>query len=55
MQGNTSDPRNDEGPAWAPLRDNYMLTNPKLKDWDKMAVRMFIFLNVTHVNFPLFL
>ncbi|CAN6707928.1 unnamed protein product [Malus baccata var. baccata] len=24
-----------EGPAWAPLRDNYMLTNPKLKDWDK--------------------
>ncbi|GMI66298.1 hypothetical protein like AT5G48240 [Hibiscus trionum] len=37
-KGNTSsDPRNDEGPAWAPLRDNYMLTNPKLKDWDKMA------------------
>ncbi|KAM3345321.1 RRP15-like protein [Capsicum galapagoense] len=26
---------NDEGPSWAPLRDNYMLTNPKLKDWDK--------------------
>ncbi|KAL6499427.1 hypothetical protein OROHE_026090 [Orobanche hederae] len=25
-----------EGPAWAPLRDNYMLTNPKLKYWDKM-------------------
>ncbi|KAL3646152.1 hypothetical protein CASFOL_011332 [Castilleja foliolosa] len=25
-----------EAPAWAPLRDNYMLTNPKLKDWDKM-------------------
>ncbi|XP_055810274.1 uncharacterized protein LOC129880321 [Solanum dulcamara] len=25
----------DEGPSWAPLRDNYMLTNPKLKDWDK--------------------
>lgn len=25
-----------EGPAWAPLRDNYMLTNSKLKDWDKM-------------------
>ncbi|GFZ05381.1 hypothetical protein Acr_17g0009530 [Actinidia rufa] len=25
-----------EGPAWAPLRDGYMLTNPKLKDWDKM-------------------
>ncbi|XWS75920.1 hypothetical protein CRYUN_Cryun01aG0133000 [Craigia yunnanensis] len=37
LLGNTSDPRNDEGPAWAPLRDNYMLTNPKLKDWDKMA------------------
>ncbi|KAL6999853.1 hypothetical protein U1Q18_001009 [Sarracenia purpurea var. burkii] len=26
----------DEGPAWAPLRDGYMLTNPKLKDWDKV-------------------
>ncbi|XP_061352210.1 uncharacterized protein LOC133297145 [Gastrolobium bilobum] len=26
----------DEQPAWAPLRDNYMLTNSKLKDWDKM-------------------
>ncbi|KAL0412953.1 UNVERIFIED_CONTAM: hypothetical protein Sradi_1497000 [Sesamum radiatum] len=25
-----------ETPVWAPLRDNYMLTNPKLKDWDKM-------------------
>ncbi|KAJ4730260.1 RRP15-like protein [Melia azedarach] len=25
-----------EGPAWAPLRDNYMLTSSKLKDWDKM-------------------
>ncbi|XP_060214324.1 uncharacterized protein LOC132641372 [Lycium barbarum] len=25
----------DEGPSWAPLRDNYMLTDPKLKDWDK--------------------
>lgn len=25
-----------EGPSWAPLRDNYMLTNSKLKDWDKM-------------------
>ncbi|KAL4313317.1 hypothetical protein GQ457_01G007190 [Hibiscus cannabinus] len=33
----SSDPRNEEGPAWAPLRDNYMLTNPKLKDWDKVA------------------
>ncbi|KAL3849109.1 hypothetical protein ACJIZ3_010991 [Penstemon smallii] len=26
----------DDAPGWAPLRDNYMLTNPKLKDWDKM-------------------
>ncbi|EFH40141.1 hypothetical protein ARALYDRAFT_494878 [Arabidopsis lyrata subsp. lyrata] len=25
----------DEAPDWAPLRDNYMLANPKLKDWDK--------------------
>ncbi|PKI31516.1 RRP15-like protein [Punica granatum] len=25
-----------EPPSWAPLRDNYMLTNSKLKDWDKM-------------------
>ncbi|XP_010442244.1 PREDICTED: RRP15-like protein [Camelina sativa] len=25
----------DDAPAWAPLRDNYMLANPKLKDWDK--------------------
>jgi len=25
-----------EGPGWAPLRDNYMLTSSKLKDWDKM-------------------
>ncbi|KDP23003.1 hypothetical protein JCGZ_01725 [Jatropha curcas] len=25
-----------EGPSWAPLRDNYMLTNSKLKDWDKL-------------------
>ncbi|KAI3740898.1 hypothetical protein L2E82_31373 [Cichorium intybus] len=26
-----------EGPGWAPLRDNYMLTTSKLKDWDKAA------------------
>ncbi|KAJ1380570.1 Ribosomal RNA-processing protein 15 [Sesbania bispinosa] len=26
----------DEQPAWAPLQDNYMLTNSRLKDWDKM-------------------
>ncbi|GMH10972.1 hypothetical protein Nepgr_012813 [Nepenthes gracilis] len=25
-----------EEPLWAPLRDTYMLTNSKLKDWDKM-------------------
>ncbi|KAL5987743.1 hypothetical protein ACLOJK_035495 [Asimina triloba] len=27
---------NDE-PGWAPLRNDYMLTDAKLKDWDKMA------------------
>ncbi|KAE9590051.1 hypothetical protein Lal_00037779 [Lupinus albus] len=26
----------DEQPAWAPLRDNYMLTSSRLKDWDKI-------------------
>ncbi|KAF8398876.1 hypothetical protein HHK36_014740 [Tetracentron sinense] len=26
----------DNGPAWAPLRDGYMLTSSKLKNWDKM-------------------
>ncbi|XP_074269725.1 uncharacterized protein LOC141592796 [Silene latifolia] len=25
----------DDQPAWAPLRDSFMLTNSKLKDWDK--------------------
>ncbi|KAM7263127.1 hypothetical protein ACFE04_000810 [Oxalis oulophora] len=25
-----------EGPTWAPLRDNYMLSSSKLKNWDKM-------------------
>lgn len=40
MQGHTSKgEENREGPAWAPLRNNYMLTNSKLKDWDKMPVR----------------
>lgn len=39
MQGRTSTSQVDvEGPAWAPLRDNYMLTNSKLKDWDKFPV-----------------
>nr|DAD36639.1 TPA_asm: hypothetical protein HUJ06_007280 [Nelumbo nucifera] len=28
--------KGDDGPAWAPLRDSYMLTSSKLKDWDKM-------------------
>ncbi|KAJ4877784.1 hypothetical protein Rs2_42802 [Raphanus sativus] len=31
----TSNTNEEEAPAWAPLRDNYMLANPKLKDWDK--------------------
>ncbi|KAG6404762.1 hypothetical protein SASPL_132338 [Salvia splendens] len=34
--GSSSGPGAVEAPTWAPLRDNYMLTNPKLKDWDKM-------------------
>lgn len=34
----SSNSHEDEAPAWAPLRDNYMLTNPKLKDWDKKQV-----------------
>ncbi|KAL2493623.1 hypothetical protein Fot_37380 [Forsythia ovata] len=34
--GASSGSGDGEGPAWAPLRDNYMLTNSKLKDWDKM-------------------
>ncbi|PKA58114.1 hypothetical protein AXF42_Ash019818 [Apostasia shenzhenica] len=32
---------NDDEPAWAPLRDSYMLTSSKLKDWDKMEVNSF--------------
>ncbi|CAI0459436.1 unnamed protein product [Linum tenue] len=33
---NTSEGDAEGGtPSWAPLRDNYMLTNPKMKDWDK--------------------
>ncbi|KAL5743027.1 hypothetical protein ACOSP7_029759 [Xanthoceras sorbifolium] len=36
-KGRTSGTTDEEGPAWAPLRDNYMLTSSKLKDWDKMA------------------
>ncbi|KAL1555440.1 RRP15-like protein [Salvia divinorum] len=34
--GTSSGSGDGEAPAWAPLRDNYMLANPKLKDWDKM-------------------
>lgn len=34
--GTSSGSMDEEAPAWAPLRDNYMLTNPRLKDWDKM-------------------
>lgn len=34
----SSNPNEGEAPAWAPLRDNYMLANPKLKDWDKKQV-----------------
>ncbi|CAA6657081.1 unnamed protein product [Spirodela intermedia] len=26
----------NEEPGWAPLRDSYMLTSSKVKDWDKM-------------------
>ncbi|XP_014517827.1 RRP15-like protein [Vigna radiata var. radiata] len=26
----------DQQPAWAPLRDNHMMTSSRLKDWDKM-------------------
>ncbi|CAJ1960878.1 unnamed protein product [Sphenostylis stenocarpa] len=29
----------DEQPAWAPLRDNYMLTSSRIKDWDKMPLK----------------
>ena len=39
VQASSSGQADDEGPAWAPLRDNYMLSNSKLKDWDKMPVR----------------
>ncbi|XP_077233648.1 rrp15p protein [Tasmannia lanceolata] len=29
-------PESNGEPGWAPLRDSYMLTDSKLKDWDKM-------------------
>ena len=36
----SSNANEEEAPAWAPLRDNYMLANPKLKDWDKKQVSL---------------
>lgn len=37
-KGSTSkDGKDNDQPAWAPLRDTFMLTDSKLKDWDKMA------------------
>ncbi|CAA6660755.1 unnamed protein product [Spirodela intermedia] len=33
--GREADSSNEE-PGWAPLRDSYMLTSSKVKDWDKM-------------------
>jgi hypothetical protein len=36
QSGESSNKVDGEGPGWAPLRDNYMLTNSKLKNWDKM-------------------
>lgn len=45
IQGQTSSSHVDgEGPAWAPLCDNYMLTSSKLKDWDKKPVSYPFFL-----------
>ncbi|KAG6724768.1 hypothetical protein I3843_03G261700 [Carya illinoinensis] len=35
-KGHTSPGQRDGEGRQAPLRDNYMLTNPKLKDWDKI-------------------
>ncbi|XP_028764608.1 RRP15-like protein isoform X3 [Neltuma alba] len=29
-----------EEPAWVPLRDNYMLTSSRLKDWDKVPEKV---------------
>ncbi|XP_073125238.1 uncharacterized protein [Henckelia pumila] len=34
--GTPSGAMDEEAPSWAPLRDDYMLTHPRLKDWDKM-------------------
>ncbi|KAK9091088.1 hypothetical protein Sjap_024265 [Stephania japonica] len=33
---NSAATKKEDGPAWAPLRDSYMLTSSKLKNWDKM-------------------
>lgn len=46
FQGPTSSRNDEDGPAWAPLRDNYMLTSSKLKDWDKMQVRFQLLVNL---------
>lgn len=40
---------NDEEPGWAPLRDGYMLTSSKLKDWDKMEDSAY---SGGHTNMP---
>ncbi|XP_065621926.1 vacuolar protein sorting-associated protein 41 homolog isoform X3 [Quercus suber] len=49
MQGHTSKgEENIEGPAWAPLLDNYMLTNSKLKDWDNMLVVQLMTIDCKH-------
>ncbi|CAN6483109.1 unnamed protein product [Victoria cruziana] len=36
MSGKSLSKENASEPGWAVLRDSYMLTNPKLKNWDKM-------------------
>ncbi|KAK9114664.1 hypothetical protein Syun_021461 [Stephania yunnanensis] len=33
---NSAATKKEDGPGWAPLRDSYMLTSSKLKNWDKM-------------------
>ncbi|KAK7397214.1 hypothetical protein VNO78_18381 [Psophocarpus tetragonolobus] len=35
-KANESTGKAEDEPAWAPLRDNYMLTSSRLKDWDKV-------------------
>lgn len=45
----SSNSQGDEAPAWAPLRDNYMLANQKLKDWDKKQVS-FILIHISELR-----